>query len=127
MNWDTLSAGTDRAFAEGVAAALAGQSDHPVSRAIAQGLGPATLPVADFKALPGRGVQGDIGGVSHVLGNHRLMEERGQCSPALEATLKEHEDAGRTVTLLASPAGRTGAICRGRHHQALVALRLWRS
>jgi Cd2+/Zn2+-exporting ATPase len=26
-----------------------------------------------------------------VLGNHRLIEERGQCSPALEATLREHE------------------------------------
>ena len=40
-----------------------------------------------------------------MLGNHRLIEERGQCSPALEATLKAQEEAGRTVTLLASPAG----------------------
>ncbi|MDP1646108.1 MAG: cation-translocating P-type ATPase, partial [Thiobacillus sp.] len=95
----------DAAHVESVAAALAGHSDHPVSRAIAQGLTPSALQVSDFKALPGRGVQAEVDGVSYALGNHRLIEERGQCSPALEATLKGHEEAGRTVTLLASPTG----------------------
>jgi Zn2+/Cd2+-exporting ATPase len=103
--WETLEAGADRAQIEGLAAALAGQSDHPVSRAIAQGLAAPTLAVRDFMALAGRGVQADIGGTAYVLGNHRLMEERGQCTPALEARLKSFEEAGRTVTLLASPAG----------------------
>ena len=87
------------------AAALAAESDHPVSRAIAQGLAPSMKQVSGFKALAGRGVQGEIDGISYVLGNHRLMEERGQCSPAIEATLKAHEEAGRTVTLLAAPSG----------------------
>jgi Cd2+/Zn2+-exporting ATPase len=50
-------------------------------------------------------VQADIGGKTWVLGNHRLIEERGQCSPALEAELRTHEEAGRTVSLLASDAG----------------------
>ena len=95
----------DAAHVESVAAALAGHSDHPVSRAIAQGLKPSVLQVSDFKALPGRGVQAEVDGVSYALGNHRLIEERGQCSPALKATLKGHEEAGRTVTLLASPSG----------------------
>ena len=103
--WETLAPGADRAQIEGLAAALAGHSDHPVSRAIAQGLAAPTLAVREFKALAGRGVQANIDGTGYVLGNHRLMEERGQCSPALEATLKGHEEAGRTVTLLASPAG----------------------
>lgn len=40
-----------------------------------------------------------------VLGNHRLVEERKQCSPDLEAQLRAHEAAGRTVTLLAGEAG----------------------
>ena len=127
------------------AAALAGQSDHPVSRAIAEGLGAAGgWRVQDFQALPGRGVQGVVvgsaarrsvadaaRGADHladavftvaarrtgwapsadvaslpaadtiVLANHRWIEERGQCSPALEARLAVHEQAGRTVTLLA--------------------------
>ena len=40
-----------------------------------------------------RGVQGDIGGTVYVLGNHRLIEERGQCSPALEAALRPSRGA----------------------------------
>ena len=102
---ELLAPTSGTASVEALAAALAGQSDHPVSRAIAQGLAAPTAAVADFTALPGRGVQGSIDGTAYVLGNHRLIEERGQCSPALEATLKAHEEAGRTVTLLASPAG----------------------
>jgi len=89
----------------GWAAALAGHSDHPVSQAIAQGLEASGADGVDsFTALAGRGVQARVGGQALVLGNHRLIEERGLCSPALEATLAEHEDQGRTVTLLASGA-----------------------
>ncbi|MDE2300854.1 MAG: HAD-IC family P-type ATPase, partial [Burkholderiales bacterium] len=61
--------------------------------------------VSDFSSLPGRGVQGQVNGRVFVLGNHRLIEERGQCDPALEARLKAHEEAGRTVTLLACDDG----------------------
>ncbi len=91
-----------------VAASLAARSDHPVSHAIAVGLNLDTDAVTEFKALPGRGVQGRVNGKLHVLGNHRLIEERGQCSPALEAQLKTFEDAGRTVTLLATDSGVLG-------------------
>lgn len=103
--WEVLGPGTDAAAAEHIAAALAGHSDHPVSRAIAAGLRPNSGEAKDFKAIAGRGVQADIAGTVYVLGNHRLIEERGQCSPALEATLRTHEEAGRTVSLLASDAG----------------------
>ena len=102
---EVLMHSLDGKRAEAVAAALAGESDHPVSRAIAQGLAASNLPVSEFQALAGRGVEADVDGVRYVLGNHRLIEERGQCSPALEATLKSHEEAGRTVTLLASKQG----------------------
>jgi Cd2+/Zn2+-exporting ATPase len=102
---EVLAPGADRATVEAVGAALAGSSDHPVSRAIAQGLSPSALSVTDFKALAGRGVEARVGGTAHVLGNHRLIEERGQNTPALEATMKAHEEAGRSVTLLASAAG----------------------
>jgi Cd2+/Zn2+-exporting ATPase len=46
-----------------------------------------------------------VSGRSVVLGNHRLIEERGQCGAELEAKLVTHESAGRTVTLLASDVG----------------------
>jgi Cd2+/Zn2+-exporting ATPase len=103
-----------RAFGEAdhvqrVAASLADRSDHPVSKAIAQGLaGAALAPVDAFAALAGRGVEGTVEGRRYVLGNHRLIEERQQCSAALEAKLKRHEQAGRTVTLLACDEGVLG-------------------
>src|SRR5690606_2104874 len=85
------------------AASLAGHSDHPVSKAIAQGLDLPATEVDAFTALPGRGVEGRTDGRTLALGNHRLVEERRLCSPELEARLKAHESAGRTVTMLASP------------------------
>lgn len=87
------------------AASLASRSDHPVSKAIAAGLPAEVEEVDEFEALAGRGVQGRVSGQVLVLGNHRLIEERKQCSPELEAQLRAHEEAGRTVTLLAGEAG----------------------
>ena len=103
--WEVIGAEVDATTVEHIAAVLAGHSDHPVSRAIAAGLALNSVEAKDFKAIAGRGVQANIGGTVYVLGNHRLIEERGQCSPALEATLRIHEEAGRTVSLLASGAG----------------------
>jgi Cd2+/Zn2+-exporting ATPase len=95
-----VSGETDRALEW--AALLSTHSDHPVSQAIAQGLPRAGGEIAGFTALPGRGVRGRIGGQDLQLGNHRLIEELGVCSPAIEAILSEHEGQGRTTTLLAS-------------------------
>jgi Cd2+/Zn2+-exporting ATPase len=97
-----LTPAGDRAAVFAIAAGIASRSDHPVSRAIAEGLELEPPEVGDFAALPGRGVQATHEGRAYVLGNHRLIEERGLCTPALEAELKRHEEAGRTVTLLAS-------------------------
>ncbi len=103
VDWAVVDPATDAASAEHIAAALAGHSDHPVSRAIAAGLRPDHVEARNFTALAGRGVQAEVDGSSYLLGNHRLIEERGLCSPALEARLQAHEDAGRSVTLLATP------------------------
>ncbi|NBP62875.1 MAG: heavy metal translocating P-type ATPase [Rhodocyclaceae bacterium] len=87
---------------ERLAKSLASRSDHPVSKAIAQGLTESTQEVLPFEAVAGRGVQGVIDGHPYILANHRWIEERNQCSPELEARLAEHEGAGRTVTILAN-------------------------
>ena len=81
---------------------LAGHSDHPVSKAIAQGLEQGNGELDAFSALPGRGVEARIDGQTLTLANHRLIEERGLCSVEIEARLAEHEAQGRTVTMLAS-------------------------
>ncbi len=94
--------------AQALAASLGARSDHPVSRAIAQfgaQQGLAVQDVAQFEALGGRGVRGEIGGRRYHLGNHRLVEELGLCSPALEATLDGLERQGKTVVLLLDERG----------------------
>ncbi len=90
-----------------VAVALAGRSDHPVSLAIVEGLRAQdtapreALPVQDFTALPGRGVQASVGAETWLLGNRRLMQENGLWTESVEAAAAQHESQGRSVTLLA--------------------------
>jgi Cd2+/Zn2+-exporting ATPase len=95
---------TDKApeHIELLAKSLAARSDHPVSKAIAQGLAVQPQEVNSFEAVAGRGVQGVIDGHPYILANHRWIEERSQCSAQLEARLAVHEEAGRTVTILAN-------------------------
>ena len=96
-----LATGMDEAQVLRIAHSLAARSDHPVSKAVAAGLGGDTLPVDGFGAELGRGVHGRVDGQNVVLGNHRWVHDRGQCSPELEALMQEHEAQGRTVSLLA--------------------------
>lgn len=89
-----------------LAASLAERSDHPVSSAVvAQWRSrPAAAPlssVRNVEAMAGRGVIGSVDGKVIVLGNHRLIEELGLCTPALEAMLDRFEGEGKTVVVLA--------------------------
>ena len=108
--FEAVSTALDDARLALLAKSLAARSDHPVSMAIAQGLEGAAVEVQGFAAEAGRGIQASIDSVDYVLANHRWIEERGQCSPSIEARLQVHEQAGRSVTLLAS-AGEVLAIC----------------
>ena len=100
VQWKVWGEGDETATQQ-MAASLAGRSDHPVSKAIVQGLEVQGPEAENFKALPGRGVEGVVNGLRLVLGNHRLIHEQGLCTPDLEAELAIHEKQGRTVTLLA--------------------------
>ncbi|CAH0241382.1 heavy metal translocating P-type ATPase [Pseudomonas mediterranea] len=94
------------ATAPALAASLAARSDHPVSKAIAAvNKQPAPQPVDNFEALPGRGVRGDINGQTYHLGNHRLVEDLGLCSPELEEQLFALEKQGKSVVLLLDGSG----------------------
>jgi len=86
-----------------IAASLAGRSDHPVSLAVAKAAaddGIRQSEVGAFEALAGRGVRGVVDGKSYALGNHRLVEEMGHCSPVLETRLGALENQGKTVVAL---------------------------
>ena len=104
---DYLALHSDACDPAQLAASLAQRSDHPVSQAIARHAeqqGVTLLAVDNFTALPGRGVSGLFDGQLYQLGNHRLVEELGLCSPALEAMLEPLERQGKSVVLLCAPS-----------------------
>ena len=83
---------------------MAGHSDHPVSQAVAAGLAGLGCDgdLESFELLPGQGIKARAHGLELWLGNHRLMESLGVCSPQIEERLSVHEAQGWTVTMLAS-------------------------
>ena len=104
VTWGNALASDSRS----IAASLADRSDHPVSKAVAQAAqtdGVALLDVAEFNALPGRGVQGQINGETYHLGNQRMLEELGQRTPELEQRIAALETMGKTVVMLVSAKG----------------------
>ncbi|WP_454827299.1 heavy metal translocating P-type ATPase [Pseudomonas veronii] len=104
VTWGNALASDSRS----IAASLAARSDHPVSKAVAQAAqtdGVALLDVAEFNALPGRGVQGQINGETYHLGNQRMLEELGQRTPELEQRIAALETMGKTVVMLVSAKG----------------------
>ena len=89
------------------AASLADRSDHPVSTAVvahwrASGADDPLLHVEAVESITGRGVTGIVDGETLHLGNHRLVEDLGTCSPSLEAVLDQHERNGKTAVVLAA-------------------------
>ena len=96
-----------------IAAALESRSEHPIGEAIvrraaAEGI---TASIGDrFQALPGRGAEARVDGETAVIGNHRLFEERGLCTPAIDAELDRLAASGRTAVLLARRQKTIGVI-----------------
>jgi len=86
-----------------LAASIDALSEHPVATAIVSGYGNAPLATVErFEAIPGRGVKGDVDGRTYYVGNHRLIEELGICSPELEAQLDALEFQAKTAVVLAT-------------------------
>jgi Cd2+/Zn2+-exporting ATPase len=96
-----------------LAASIERRSEHPIGRAILQyaaSAGIVALPGEDVRALAGRGAEGRVGGATVLIGNHRLFEERGLCSPALDRRLDDLSAGGRTAVLVAQDDRVVGLI-----------------
>ncbi|GAO01991.1 heavy metal translocating P-type ATPase [Anaeromyxobacter sp. PSR-1] len=97
-----------------LAAAVERRSEHHVGRAVAEAA--RALPAgaepeaAGFRAVPGRGVVAEVGGVEVLVGNRALLAERGVAlAPGADARARELEARGDTVAFLAR-AGRPLAL-----------------
>ena len=88
----------------GLAAAVERRSEHPIAQAVidhAVRFGADVRAALEVRALPGQGAEGLVGATTIVVGNHRLFEERGLCSPAVHAQVERTAAAGRTPVLVA--------------------------
>lgn len=81
-----------------LAAALQQGSEHPLARAVLEAA-PAPPPVTGFRALPGRGVRGEVAGRTLLLGSARLLAESGLPDP-FAAQAEAEAAQGRTLSWL---------------------------
>lgn len=95
------------------AAAMEMHSDHPLAKAIvehakAKGLQP--QPAEEFTITPGKGATARWNGKNYWLGSHRLLEERGQETPAVHDELEALARTGRTVVVFGNETHVCGFI-----------------
>jgi Cu+-exporting ATPase len=105
--------GIERDVVVALAAAVEQGSEHPLGDAIltaAKSHGLALPPVRDFRAVPGQGVGAvaDCGRV--LLGNRRLMDNRGVEVEALDQAARELAAAGKSVVYVAVAGEAYGLI-----------------
>ncbi|MCK4559528.1 MAG: cadmium-translocating P-type ATPase [Calditrichia bacterium] len=96
-----------------LAASLESKSEHPIAEAIVKYANErhCTLREVDnFKAIEGKGIEGDISGEKYIAGNHKLFEERGWCDEKVHATLDKIEDERHTAILIGNSKGIIGII-----------------
>ncbi|HEY7444140.1 MAG TPA: heavy metal translocating P-type ATPase [Vicinamibacterales bacterium] len=87
-----------------VAASVEARSEHPIALAIlrhARNSGVAPIAGVASRALPGLGAEGEVDGRQAVVGNHRLFEDRGLCTPEIHEGLDRLAADGRTAVLVA--------------------------
>jgi len=95
------------------AASLEALSEHPLAAAIVERArhdGIDRAPVEAFTALPGLGAQGRLDGEEVLLGNLRLIEERGISWASLEEKARREAAEGRTSVLVARGETAIGLI-----------------
>jgi P-type Cu+ transporter len=97
-----------------IASSLESLSEHPLADAIVRYTEERKIGIIraeNFEAIPGRGIEGSIGGSKYYLGNRKLMSEiRGLDIGPAEGKIRRLEDEGKTVMILASEKEIIGLI-----------------
>ncbi|RJL05107.1 heavy metal translocating P-type ATPase [Paracoccus aestuarii] len=96
-----------------LAAALERGSEHPLAEAIVEGAeaqGAARQEAADFEAVTGKGVRGQVGGRAVALGNAAMMREMGLDTGEAEAKADTMRAAGKTAMFIAVDGALAGIV-----------------
>ena len=129
-DWVTAD-GQDKGDALALAAAVEGDSEHMIARALreqAANLGLSLPAVAGFEALKGRGVTGTVSGARIHVGGPRLLEHLGLVAPtALAYFARRAGEQGHTVVYLVrgerpAAAYALADVIRPESHAAIAAL-----
>lgn len=97
-----------------LAAALESGSEHPLAEAVLEALekkGGKLLLTENFRAVSGRGVQGEIEGRTYLLGNHLFLRDRGISLPEqLMDSARKYAASGATPIWLADEQQALGLL-----------------
>ena len=107
------AAGFDESDVLRLAASLERGSEHPLGEAIvggAQARGLSLSDTRDFSAIPGHGVEGKIDGRPVILGNARLMAERGIALTELTGHWDRLAEGGKTPMFVAVDGRAAGLV-----------------
>ncbi len=88
-------------------------SEHPLGEAIVRAAREKKLkllPVKNFNAIPGKGVRAQVAGKELILGNLKLIEEKGLSLNGLETEAERLREKGKTVMFLGADSRLTGLI-----------------
>lgn len=96
-----------------MAASLEKGSEHPLGEAIVSGaenLGITLTQAINFTAIPGHGVSGEVNGNTVLLGNEKLLDDRGIDSSPLKGKWAELASDGKTPMYVAVGGSVVGLI-----------------
>jgi Cu+-exporting ATPase len=88
-------------------------SEHPLGEAIVRAATDRSVmlsAVADFNAVPGHGIEASVDGRSLLLGNLRLMEDRGMSLNGMAEAAEQLREQGRTVMFLGTNGQVAGIV-----------------
>ena len=96
-----LDSSIDSQYVLKIAASLENLSEHSIGRAIVSAWNGDLFPVRDFRAIPGRGIEGVADNKRIVIGSEAFMKEHALTSPHLSGPIRDltlpYEQAGDTV------------------------------
>lgn len=91
-----VATGFDRDHVLRLVASAEARSEHPVARAVVAAVPEGPMPdLTDFRSITGGGVEAVVAGVAVLIGNSRLMSERGVALAGLEVAAAALRQAGK--------------------------------